>query len=287
MTSVSADDYHYSGHPAAVDGFRKSFKFLREASCDILLTAHPDFSQLWARLERRQKGDANAMVDPKACRALADRSEEQLRQRLYSEQPHIYPTFPDKIDPLGRYVFYSHGLIVEGTDERPVHPENGVYDFPAIKQAIFKDGGFNLIAFHRPKNADAKAYAAMLEEWVRKLLKAGVPASRITIVGFSRGSGITAYAAARLRDTGIQTALMGACSNGDIPGGDALKLGGNLLNIYETTDTVLSCNVLAKRSDLKSFKEVAISTGKKHGAFFTPREEWIGPLKTWIRETNK
>jgi hypothetical protein len=26
-------------------------------------------------------------------------------------------------------VIYSHGLIVEGDDPRPVHPEYGVYDF--------------------------------------------------------------------------------------------------------------------------------------------------------------
>jgi len=199
----------------------------------------------------------------------------------------IYSTLPGKIHPRERYVFYSHGLIVEGKDERPVHPEYGVYEFPAIKIAIFKGGGFNLIAFHRPKNANVELHSAMLEDWVRQLLAAGVPASRITLVGFSRGSGITAYASAHLRDVGINTALMGACANGDIESPQPLALTGNFLNIYETTDSVLSCDVLAKHSDLKSFKEVAISTGKKHGAFFTPRMEWVEPLKVWIRETNK
>jgi hypothetical protein len=199
----------------------------------------------------------------------------------------IYSTLPDKIHPRERYVFYSHGLIVEGNDEKPLHPEYGVYDFPAIKRAIFKGGGFNLIAFHRPKNVDVELHSAMLENWVRKLLAAGVPASRITLVGFSRGSGITAYASAHLRHAGINTALMGACANGDINSPEPLVLTGNLLNIYETTDSVLSCDVLAKRSDLKSFREIAISTGKKHGAFFTPRAEWVQPLRKWIRETNQ
>jgi hypothetical protein len=185
-------------------------------------------------------------------------------------------------------VIFLHGLIAEGTDPRPVHPENGVYDFPAITQAIFKDGGFNLIAQQRPKNAEVGTYVAMLEGWVRQLLKAGVPASRITIVGFSRGSYITAHAADRLRDTRIHTALLGACVNGDMPtSGAPLVLGGHLLNIYETTDAVRECGVLAKRSRLTSFKEVAITTGKKHGAFFLPRPEWIDPLKAWIRQTNR
>jgi metallo-beta-lactamase class B len=88
MTSVSSDDFRYSDDPAAVQGFRKSFAFLRATSCDILLTAHPEFSGLWTRLERRDKGEGNAMIDAKACRVLADRSEDQLRQRLTSEQKH-------------------------------------------------------------------------------------------------------------------------------------------------------------------------------------------------------
>ena len=99
----------------------------------------------------------------------------------------------------------------------------------------------------------------MLERWVRQLLAAGVPASRITIVGFSKGSYITAFAADRLRETGIHTALLGSCSNGDVTtSGAPLVLGGDLLNIYETTDSVRECGVLAKRSHLTSFKEVAI-----------------------------
>jgi pimeloyl-ACP methyl ester carboxylesterase len=201
---------------------------------------------------------------------------------------HVHDQFPAKIHADQRYVFFLHGLIAEGTDPRPVHPENGVYDLPAIKQAIFQNGGFNLIAQQRPKNADIGTYTAMLEHWVRQLVAAGVPASRITIVGFSRGSYITAHAADRLRETGIHTALLGSCSNGDLPTrGAPLVLGGDLLNIYETTDAVRECGVLAKRSHLTSFKEVAITTGKKHGAFFQPRAEWIDPLKAWIRQTNR
>ena len=64
-------------------------------------------------------------------------------------------------------------------------------------------------------------------------------------------------------------------------------MGGDLLKIDDTTDSVRERSVLAKRSHLTSFKEVAITTGKKHGAFFQPRPEWIDPLKAWIRQTNR
>ena len=66
-----------------------------------------------------------------------------------------------------------------------------------------------------------------------------------------------------------------------------LSLGGNLLSIYESSDELGTCGKLAARSHLSSFKEVAISTGKKHGAFFQPMAQWVGPLKSWISETNQ
>jgi hypothetical protein len=66
----------------------------------------------------------------------------------------VYETFPEAIDPSERYVIYLHGFIVEGSDPRPTHPEFGTYEFPSIKQALFEDGGFNLIAHHRPRLAD-------------------------------------------------------------------------------------------------------------------------------------
>jgi pimeloyl-ACP methyl ester carboxylesterase len=193
-----------------------------------------------------------------------------------------YDDFPATLHADQKYVIYSHGLIVEGDDPKPVHPELGVYDFPAIKAALFEDGGFNLIAHHRPKNSEVLAYVGTLESWVNRLLAAGVAPANITLVGFSRGAQLTAQAASRLRSSGINTALIAVCSNGDFVRTPPVVLGGRVLSIYETTDVVGSCSQLARRSGLTSFEEVAISTGKKHGAFFLPRREWMTPLKAWI-----
>ena len=199
----------------------------------------------------------------------------------------LYDRFPDSIHAGERYVIYSHGFIVEGDDPKPVSPKYGQYDFPAIKQALFNQGGFNLIAYQRPKSSD-DSYADMLQSWVRRLLDAGVKPSRITLVGFSRGAGLTALASSGLSSTGINTALMAICEDGEVSHASGLNLGGNLLSIYETSDELGgSCGKLAARSHLQSFKEVPISTGKKHGAFFQPLPEWIAPLKQWIAKTNR
>jgi hypothetical protein len=200
----------------------------------------------------------------------------------------LYDIFPETIDPSERYVIYSHGFIVEGSDPRPRHPDYGTYEFPAIKQALFDGGGFNLIAHHRPANTEIGAYVATLESWVRQLLDAGVKPSRITLVGFSRGALLTAFASSRLESAGLNTALMGICSEGGISGEPPVSLGGQFLSIYETTDVVGTCESLAKNSaNLESFKEIAISTGQEHGAFYRPMPEWVEPLRQWIAETNR
>jgi len=198
----------------------------------------------------------------------------------------IYEQFPSQINPGEKYVFYSHGFIVEGTNPTPVHPDYGIYEFPAIKQALFEIGGFNLIAHHRPKNTDIDEYVNLLESWVISLIEAGVEPGNITLIGFSRGSHLTAIAASRLRARNIDTVLMANCIEGDIVVNPPISLGGRLLSIYETTDTAGPCEKLAARSQLSSFDEISLTTGKKHGAFYTPLDYWIDPIREWLQRVD-
>jgi hypothetical protein len=197
----------------------------------------------------------------------------------------LYTDFPSSIRPDESYVIYSHGLIVEGDSPTPSHPEFGVYDFPGIKRALFADGTFNLIAHHRPAKTDITMYVDTLESWVRRLLAAGVKPGHITLVGFSRGGHLTALTSSHFRSIGLNTALLASCVSGDITSDMPLKFGGRFLSIYETTDEAGSCGKLAERSAPISFEEIAISTGQKHGAFYLPLPEWVGPLKAWIEQS--
>ncbi len=74
---------------------------------------------------------------------------------------NLYAEFPDEIDANAKYVIYSHGYIVEGTNPRPVHPRWGVYDFPRIKDAI-RDESYHLIAHHRPQESNPIEFAEKL-----------------------------------------------------------------------------------------------------------------------------
>ena len=182
----------------------------------------------------------------------------------------LYTEFPTVINSDERYVFYSHGLIVEGDDPRPEHPEFGIYEFPEIKQTLFDGGGFNLIAQQRPKNTDIASYVEQLVSWVNTLIEAGVKPAKITLVGFSRGGQLTAFASSRLKSTGINTAIMAICLNGDFGVDPLPSFGGNVLSIYETSDVAQSCKLLLDRSvDAMSTKEIVISTEKNTGLFLS------------------
>lgn len=194
----------------------------------------------------------------------------------------IYTELPQHINPADKFVFYSHGLIVEGDNPRPEHPRWGVYDFPAVVKAL-SDPRYNLIAFHRPKHTDPVAYAKKLSAQVRHLMDQGVPASNISLVGFSRGGFITVLASNELKNTELNFVIIAACTTNLTLRND-ISVYGHFYSIYETSDTVGSCSQLTTKNynTLASVQELIISTGKEHGAFYQPRIEWVGSLKWWL-----
>jgi Phospholipase/Carboxylesterase len=193
----------------------------------------------------------------------------------------LFTQFPKTINANEKYVFYSHGYIVEGSNPTPVHPRFGIYDFPAIKTALAASD-FNLIAYHRPANTNPEQWANKLADDVHALMAAGVPPQNITLLGFSRGGMITALASSNLALEKLNTILMASCG-GWINARPKLKLAGRVLSIYETSDRFGTCKKLIERSEnVTLFTEIAISTGKEHGAFFTPRKEWVDPVLKWI-----
>lgn len=86
VTPVSADSFRFTDHPMLLKGFEKSFAFLDGTPCDILITAHPEISDLWERLGKREHDSPDALVGSGACRELANHGREQLRNRLDEEK---------------------------------------------------------------------------------------------------------------------------------------------------------------------------------------------------------
>jgi metallo-beta-lactamase class B len=90
LTPVSASRFKFAdnrGYPHAVADFEKSFETIERLPCDILLTPHPDASNLRARLEKRTDGGSSkALIDGTGCRRYVAGARQRLATRLADEQ---------------------------------------------------------------------------------------------------------------------------------------------------------------------------------------------------------
>lgn len=80
LTAVSAPGYRFSGHPLRLAALEQSFARIAALDCDVLVTAHPEFSALFERRDR------DALLTVGDCTAYAERSAQGLAKRLDRER---------------------------------------------------------------------------------------------------------------------------------------------------------------------------------------------------------
>ena len=86
LTPVSAPKFRFTGNTPLLAQFEKSYATLDALACDILITPHPEISNLWERLERREsQGIRDALLETAACDMYVEASRERLRKRLAQE----------------------------------------------------------------------------------------------------------------------------------------------------------------------------------------------------------
>ncbi|MES1242414.1 MAG: alpha/beta hydrolase [Acidobacteriota bacterium] len=193
----------------------------------------------------------------------------------------ILDRVPEHPDRAARYVIYLHGRIVEEKGPRPTHEQWGVYEYRKILEALAPAG--MVISEQRPAGTDMDRFAQHVAGQVRTLVAAGVPADHITVIGFSKGGGIAIRTSALLRNDKVHFVFLAACGDGDFRGSD-LDVRGRILSVYEASDEIgRSCaQLFAKSKSPGERKEVRISIGGGHGAFFRPRQEWTSPVLAWV-----
>jgi len=90
LTPVSAKRFLFTSntaYPSVLEDFESSFSTLDSLPCDILLTPHPEASDLWTRPENRDRdGRVDALVDPTACHHLVEAARERLQERVRAER---------------------------------------------------------------------------------------------------------------------------------------------------------------------------------------------------------
>jgi len=80
LTAISAEGYHFTDHPERVAPFRATFARVMRLPCQILLTPHPGASGMFERLAGNE-----LLIEPSACRSLAESMSSRLDARLAHE----------------------------------------------------------------------------------------------------------------------------------------------------------------------------------------------------------
>ncbi|HEX9962291.1 MAG TPA: alpha/beta hydrolase, partial [Pyrinomonadaceae bacterium] len=179
-----------------------------------------------------------------------------------------------------KYLFYLHGKIVEDQGAKAVSERYGAYEYEKIVEG-FRAEGFNVVSEARPKDTDVIKYAEKVAGQVRQLLKDGVAPENITVVGASRGAFIAMLASTYIKNKNVNFVIIAGCSVSR----EFLNLAnlhGNVLSIYEKSDTTGSCKqVFEDAEGLSKQKEVMLETGLAHGFIYRPMREWLIPTLDW------
>jgi metallo-beta-lactamase class B len=89
LTAVSAEGFLFTRskeYPTVIAEFEKTFATLSTVPCDVLLTPHPEASDLWGRLAKRGQGAVpDPLVDSTACRRYAENGRNGLTRRITRE----------------------------------------------------------------------------------------------------------------------------------------------------------------------------------------------------------
>ncbi len=89
LGAYAADGYRFSdpAHPERLADYRRSIQTIAALPCDILLSPHPDQSNLLERVAQRDAGTKpDPVIDGHACRAYAEEGRAKLESRLAKEQ---------------------------------------------------------------------------------------------------------------------------------------------------------------------------------------------------------
>ncbi len=88
LNAFGAKSFRYSGDPAyptARADIERSIAALAGLPCDVLVSAHPEGSDLWQRHAQRATLGTAAFIDRAACRTYADKARARLATQLAQE----------------------------------------------------------------------------------------------------------------------------------------------------------------------------------------------------------
>lgn len=88
LNAIGAKGFRYGGdkrYPGARADLERSIAKVAGLPCDLLVSVHPEQSDLWERKEKAATQGNAAFIDPQACRQYADDARARLAKRLADE----------------------------------------------------------------------------------------------------------------------------------------------------------------------------------------------------------
>ena len=187
-------------------------------------------------------------------------------------------------DPDPPIIIYLHGQIIEDAGPTPTHPRWGLYDYPAVVEALGARGA-TVLSEVRDSGTGVSDYAATVVAQIERLISEGVSPERIIVVGFSKGGAIMLNVSRLMQRPEIRYVPLAACSSW-LKSYPQFQISGHVFSIYEKSDDLAgSCRELAENSlGISSFDEKRINTGKEHGVFYLPNPRWVESVLDWIHD---
>ena len=94
LSPVSSGSFRFSdstSYPRVLDDYRISFTRIEALPCDVLITPHPDQSELFERIATRSADESEGIKDDTLCRKYAQSARESLATRLDTEKQPVKP----------------------------------------------------------------------------------------------------------------------------------------------------------------------------------------------------
>ena len=139
----------------------------------------------------------------------------------------------------------------------------------------------------RKPRTDVKNYAKKVVSQIDSLIVTGVPADHITVVGTSKGGYIAQYVSTYAVNSKLNFVFIGSFQPSDLSEIPDINFCGNILTIYENTDTYGVSAVKRKevsKLPIGHFREVELHTGLKHGFLYLASDDWIRPSAMWAKQ---
>jgi len=182
-----------------------------------------------------------------------------------------------------KFIFFLHNRFLETHDLNELHPEFGRTEYKEII-AKFEKSNFKVISEQRNGNVNAREYAIEIIAQIDSLIENGTEPKNITVVGTSKGGYIAQYVSTLANNPNLNFVFIASFRNRDIESIPEINYCGNILTIYEKSDT-FGVSALERKKistcEIRHFKEIELNTGMEHGFLFKPLKEWIEPTIKW------